>query len=63
MNEFGKVKIIVAGDSGVGKTALVHLLCYNKALVNPSWTVGCSVDLIVCCSLSYQYFNSALILY
>ncbi|XP_064321715.1 rab-like protein 3 isoform X1 [Phalacrocorax carbo] len=29
---------------GVGKSSLVHLLCQNQVLGNPSWTVGCSVD-------------------
>uniref|UniRef100_H0ZT22 Rab-like protein 3 n=1 Tax=Taeniopygia guttata TaxID=59729 RepID=H0ZT22_TAEGU len=30
--------------AGVGKSSLVHLLCHNQVLGNPSWTVGCSVD-------------------
>ncbi|KAG8535646.1 hypothetical protein GDO81_028080, partial [Engystomops pustulosus] len=30
--------------AGVGKSSLVHLLCQNLVLGNPSWTVGCSVD-------------------
>ncbi|XP_026702916.1 rab-like protein 3 [Athene cunicularia] len=30
--------------AGVGKSSLVHLLCQNQVLGNPSWTVGCSVD-------------------
>lgn len=33
--------------SGVGKSSLVHLLCQNQVLGNPSWTVGCSVDVRV----------------
>ncbi|KAM9329583.1 rab-like protein 3 [Gastrophryne carolinensis] len=37
-------KVLVLGDSGVGKSSLVHLLCQNQVLGNPSWTVGCSVD-------------------
>ncbi|TWW80577.1 Rab-like protein 3 [Takifugu flavidus] len=32
---------------GVGKSSLVHLLCQNQVLGNPSWTVGCSVDVRV----------------
>ncbi|XP_060606922.1 rab-like protein 3 isoform X2 [Ruditapes philippinarum] len=39
-----KVKILVLGDSGVGKTSLVHLMCQNEPTTNPSWTIGCSVD-------------------
>ncbi|KAB0362196.1 hypothetical protein FD754_006352 [Muntiacus muntjak] len=31
----------------VGKSSLVHLLCQNQVLGNPSWTVGCSVDVRV----------------
>ncbi|KAF7994506.1 hypothetical protein HCN44_003978 [Aphidius gifuensis] len=38
-----KVKIIVVGDSGVGKTSLTHLICENQSMNNPSWTVGCSI--------------------
>uniref|UniRef100_A0A3P8STL3 Rab-like protein 3 n=1 Tax=Amphiprion percula TaxID=161767 RepID=A0A3P8STL3_AMPPE len=34
-------------DLGVGKSSLVHLLCQNQVLGNPSWTVGCSVDVRV----------------
>lgn len=33
--------------AGVGKSSLVHLLCHNQVLGNPSWTVGCSVDVRV----------------
>lgn len=30
--------------SGVGKTSLVHLICHSEPINNPSWTVGCSVE-------------------
>lgn len=33
--------------AGVGKSSLVHMLCHNQMLGNPSWTVGCSVDVRV----------------
>lgn len=39
--------------TGVGKSSLVHLLCQNQVLGNPSWTVGCSVDVRVC----FLYFS------
>uniref|UniRef100_A0A224XVM0 Putative ras-related in brain n=1 Tax=Panstrongylus lignarius TaxID=156445 RepID=A0A224XVM0_9HEMI len=39
-----KVKILVLGDSGVGKSSLTHLIAHNEPISNPSWTVGCSVD-------------------
>lgn len=45
MAAIDKVKILVLGDSGVGKSTLVHLLSRNRPIVNPSWTIGCSVEL------------------
>ena len=42
--DIDKVRIIVVGDSGVGKSSLVHLLCHDQPIQNPSWTVGCTVD-------------------
>ncbi|XP_025157161.1 rab-like protein 3 isoform X4 [Harpegnathos saltator] len=44
MAAIDKVKIIVVGDSGVGKTSLTHLICQQQPISNPSWTVGCSVE-------------------
>lgn len=44
---FEKAKVIVGGDSGVGKTVLVHLLCNEETLLYPSYTVGCSLDIKV----------------
>ncbi|XP_069744551.1 rab-like protein 3 isoform X2 [Narcine bancroftii] len=44
MASLDRVKVLVLGDSGVGKSSLVHLFCHNQVLGNPSWTVGCSVD-------------------
>ncbi|CAH8570720.1 unnamed protein product [Schistosoma mattheei] len=43
--EFKKAKVVVGGDSGVGKTALVHLICNGQTLLHPSYTIGCSVDI------------------
>ncbi|GAB6030386.1 hypothetical protein CHUAL_007264 [Chamberlinius hualienensis] len=40
-----KVKVLVVGDSGVGKSTFVHLICHCQPLCNPSWTIGCSVDI------------------
>eukprot|EP01135_Chromosphaera_perkinsii_P012272 Nk52_evm9s2630 gene=Nk52_evmTU9s2630 len=42
-----RARIVVVGDSGVGKSSLVHLICHRKPLSNPSWTVGCSVDILL----------------
>ncbi|XP_041353516.1 rab-like protein 3 [Gigantopelta aegis] len=44
MAAFDKVKIVVVGDSGVGKTSLVHLVCHNEPSNIPSATIGCSVE-------------------
>ncbi|XP_035223706.1 rab-like protein 3 [Stegodyphus dumicola] len=44
MASIEKVKILVVGDSGVGKSSLVHLICHFEAITNPSWTIGCSVE-------------------
>lgn len=37
-------KILVLGDSGVGKSSLVHLICHSTVLSSPQWTIGCSLD-------------------
>ena len=39
-----KVKIVVVGDSGVGKTSLIHLIIHQEVLKKPNWTIGSSVD-------------------
>ncbi|PNF40995.1 Rab-like protein 3 [Cryptotermes secundus] len=44
MAAFDKVKVIVVGDSGVGKSSLTYLICHHQPINNPSWTVGCSVE-------------------
>jgi len=43
-NSFEKIKVLVLGDSGVGKTSLVHLICKQEPIQNPSWTIGCSIE-------------------
>ncbi|XP_013781168.1 rab-like protein 3 isoform X1 [Limulus polyphemus] len=45
MASINKVKVMVVGDSGVGKSAFVHLVCHSQPITNPSWTIGCSVDI------------------
>lgn len=37
-------KVLVLGDSGVGKSSLVHLICHGKAISSASWTVGASIE-------------------
>jgi Rab-like protein 3 len=39
-----KIKVLVLGDSGVGKSSLVHLICHSQPITSPSWTIGCSID-------------------
>mmetsp|Transcript_6592 Transcript_6592/g.7547 ORF Transcript_6592/g.7547 Transcript_6592/m.7547 type:complete len:317 (+) Transcript_6592:133-1083(+) len=39
-----KVRILVVGDSGVGKSCLIHQICHGKTLSTPTWTVGCHTD-------------------
>ncbi|KAK4765254.1 hypothetical protein SAY86_026344 [Trapa natans] len=40
----GQVRVLVVGDSGVGKTSLVHLIINSRAISRPSQTIGCSVS-------------------
>ncbi|KAL3502229.1 hypothetical protein ACH5RR_036678 [Cinchona calisaya] len=40
----GQVRVLVIGDSGVGKTSLVHLIVKGSSVTRPSQTIGCSVD-------------------
>ncbi len=43
-NNLERVKIVVVGDSGVGKTSLVHLITRQAILKKSNCTIGCSVD-------------------
>lgn len=47
MTSTEKVKILVVGDSGVGKTSLVHLICQSEPIANPYWTIGMACLLFV----------------
>eukprot|EP01132_Coremiostelium_polycephalum_P001983 gene1983-2440_t len=38
-----RVRVAVIGDTAVGKTSLVHLICNDQVLFrSPSWTMGCT---------------------
>lgn len=37
-------KILVLGDSGVGKTSLIHHICHSVILSSPQPTIGCAID-------------------
>ncbi|KAI1285904.1 Rab-like protein 3 [Halotydeus destructor] len=39
-----KIKVLVLGDSGVGKTSLVNLIAHGKPIGSSSWTIGCSIE-------------------
>ncbi|EDW32644.1 GL18279 [Drosophila persimilis] len=39
-----RVRIVIVGDSGVGKTCLTHLIAHNESLTRPGWTVGCNIQ-------------------
>ncbi|KAJ0242094.1 Small GTPase LIP1 [Hirschfeldia incana] len=39
----GQVRVLVVGDSGVGKTSLVHLINKGSSIHRPSQTIGCTV--------------------
>ncbi|KAK4256741.1 hypothetical protein QN277_006426 [Acacia crassicarpa] len=39
----GQVRVLVVGDSGVGKTSLVHLIVNGSPITHPPQTIGCTV--------------------
>lgn len=39
----GQVRVLVVGDSGVGKTSLVNLIVKGSSFSRPSQTIGCTV--------------------
>ncbi|XP_054730420.1 rab-like protein 3 isoform X1 [Anastrepha obliqua] len=43
-NNIDKVRVLLVGDSGVGKTCLTHLIAHNESLTRPGWTVGCNIE-------------------
>ncbi|XP_057532008.1 small GTPase LIP1-like isoform X1 [Amaranthus tricolor] len=40
----GQVRVLVLGDSGVGKTSLVQLILNGSVVARPPQTIGCSVS-------------------
>ncbi|KAK7399464.1 hypothetical protein VNO78_10647 [Psophocarpus tetragonolobus] len=40
----GQVRVLVVGDSGVGKTSLVNLIVKGSPIARPPPTIGCAVD-------------------
>ncbi|TRY63651.1 hypothetical protein TCAL_11411 [Tigriopus californicus] len=39
-----RVRILVLGDSGVGKSSLVHLMAYGQPLQQISYTIGAAIE-------------------
>jgi len=44
MDSVPRFRVLVVGDSGVGKSSIVHALCTKEKLANPKPTVGCSPE-------------------
>ena len=42
--DLDRVRILVLGDSGVGKTSLVHLISRGKPLSHITYTIGASIE-------------------
>jgi GTPase SAR1 family protein len=42
-----RIRVLVVGDSRVGKTALVHLLCYGEVHLGAASTVGAKAEVKV----------------
>jgi len=47
MGDIERVRVVVVGDSGVGKTSLTGLLSQGCVPSNPAWTVGCSIEVLL----------------
>ncbi|XP_018804808.1 PREDICTED: rab-like protein 3 isoform X2 [Bactrocera latifrons] len=43
-NNIEKARVLIVGDSGVGKTCLTHLIAHSESLTRPGWTVGCNIE-------------------
>lgn len=41
---YGQVRVLVVGDSGVGKSSLARLILHGSAIARPTQTIGCTVD-------------------
>ncbi|XP_022774885.1 small GTPase LIP1-like [Durio zibethinus] len=39
----GQIRVLVVGDSGVGKTSLIHLIVKGSSTGHPPQTIGCTV--------------------
>ncbi|XP_018328939.1 rab-like protein 3 [Agrilus planipennis] len=44
MSLIDRVRVMVLGDSGVGKSSFVHLAAHGEPIKSPGWTIGCVVE-------------------
>lgn len=51
----GQVRVLVVGDSGVGKTSLVHLITKGSSYSSPPQTIDCNVGVKVGHFISISY--------
>jgi GTPase SAR1 family protein len=55
--EDDKIRLLILGDSGVGKTCLLHLLCNGTIpKKSPAWTIGCNFDVLIHNYKNKSYF-------
>lgn len=56
LDDIKGVRILVVGDHGVGKTCLVHRVCFDQPPVtSPEWTTGCQSEVKVCAACCRHY--------
>jgi Rab-like protein 3 len=46
-SDFSRVRVLVIGDAGVGKSSFVHKLCHGSVLKDPRCTVGCNIEVML----------------
>lgn len=60
LNFASSLRILVVGDSGVGKTALVKQVCTGKGADSEGSTTGCNAEVMVSCAVSHRHLHHAL---
>ena len=54
--ELPSLRLLVLGDSGVGKTTLCNRICYNKLPKFVNWTYQANIDIMMYIYDNYKYF-------